>query len=99
MSYNALKMPPMVYDKPAHEVMRAAVHEGELHFSLLRGFADPAAWGLLFVDAAHHVARVYEAEQLFTQQEALARIRAAFEEAIRQPPDPSREVTAIVAPE
>ena len=38
MSYNALNPPPLVRDKPANEVMRAAVHNGELHFALRRGF-------------------------------------------------------------
>jgi hypothetical protein len=45
MSYNALNPPPLVRDKPANEVMRVAVHNGELHMSLRRGFNDPGAWG------------------------------------------------------
>ena len=85
--------------------MRSEVHarrrarRQELHFSLRRGFADPAAWGLLFVDAARHVARVYAHEKLFSEDEAVERIRAAFEQAIREPPEGSAEVTAIAKPE
>ena len=55
MSYNALNPPPLVRDKPANEVMRVAVHNGELHMSMRRGFDDPGMWGILFVDAARHV--------------------------------------------
>ena len=54
MSYNALNPPPLVRDKPANEVMRVAVHNGELHMSMRRGFDDPGMWGLLFVDAARN---------------------------------------------
>jgi hypothetical protein len=99
MPYNALNPPPLVRDKSAHEVMRAAVLDGELHFSLKRGFADPAAWGLLLFDAARHAARVYAHEKLFTEDEAIERIRAAFEAAMREPPEGSSEVTAVVRPE
>ena len=35
----------------------------------------------------------------FTQDEAVERIRAAFEQAIREPPEGSAEVTAIAKPE
>ena len=56
--------PPMVKDKPANEVMRVAVHNGELHMSMRRAFDDPGVWGLLFVDAARHVARALCARQV-----------------------------------
>jgi hypothetical protein len=95
MPYKPLNPPPMVRDQDAQEIMRAAVFNNELHFSLMRGFADPAAWGFVFVDAARHVARVYAHEQLCSEDDAVERIRAAFEEAIRQPPEGSAEVTAI----
>ena len=45
MSYKALNPPPLVRDKPADEVMRAAVLNGELHVSLRLGFNEPAVWG------------------------------------------------------
>jgi hypothetical protein len=95
MAYNALNPPPLVKDKPANEVMRAAVHNGELHLSLRRGFNDPGAWGLLFVDAARHVARAYAHDKIVSEEEALERIRHGFETAIRQPPEGSSETTEI----
>jgi hypothetical protein len=95
MAYNALNPPPMVKNKPANEVMRVAVHNGELHMSMRRGFDDPGVWGLLFVDAARHVARAYAHDKIVTEAEALQRIRTGFETAIRQPPDGSSETTEI----
>src|SRR4029079_81013 len=73
MAYNALNPPPMVRDKPANEVMRVAVHNGELHMSMRRGFDDPGVWGLLLVDAARHVARAYAHDKIVSEEEALER--------------------------
>jgi len=95
MAYNALNPPPLVRDQPANEVIRVAVHNGELHMSLRRGFNDPGAWGLLFVDAARHVARAYAHDKVVSEEEALDRIREGFENAIREPPEGSSETTEI----
>ena len=95
MSYNALNPPPMVRDQPAHEVMRAAVHNGEMHFALRRGFTDAGAWGVLLADAARHVARVYAHEKLMSEEDAIARIRAGFEAAISEPADTRSQTTEI----
>jgi hypothetical protein len=46
MPYSALNPPPLVREQDAHEVLRAAVHNGEMHFSLRRGFTDAGAWGI-----------------------------------------------------
>src|SRR6185503_5473012 len=99
MAYKPLNPPPMVRDQDAQEVMRAAVLGQELHFSLMRGFADPAAWGLVFVDAARHVARADAHEKLISEAEAIERTRAAYEQAIREPPEGSAQVTAIAKSE
>ena len=88
MAYKPLNPPPLVRDKDAQEVMRAAVLGQELHFSLMRGFADPAAWGLVFVDAARHVARIYATEDKFREDETLERIRAIFDSEMDAPSDP-----------
>jgi hypothetical protein len=96
-AYDALNLPPQIRNKPANEVMRAAVLNGELHISLRRGFADPAAWGL-FVEATRHVARAYAHEKMFTEQDALERVRQAFEEAIRQPAEGISKTTEFIDP-
>jgi hypothetical protein len=76
-------------------VLRAAVHNGEMHFSLRRGFTDAGAWGVLLADAARHVAKVYAHENLLTEDAALARIREGFEAAISEPPDSRTQTTEI----
>lgn len=95
MPYNAVKPPPSVDGKDANEVMRVAVHDGGLHFALRRAFNDPGVWGLVFVDAARHVARAFAHEKMCTEDEAIERIRTAFEKAIREPPEGSAETTEI----
>jgi hypothetical protein len=95
MSYKALNPPPLVRDKPADEVMRAAVLNGELHVSLRLGFNEPAVWGQLFVDAARHVARIYAHEKLMSEEAALERIRESFEKTIREPPEGTSGTTEI----
>jgi hypothetical protein len=72
-----------------------AVHDGALHFALRRAFNDPGLWGLVFVDAARHVARAFAHEKMCTEEEAVERIRQAFETAIRQPPEGSGQTTEI----
>jgi hypothetical protein len=97
-AYDALNLPPQIRNKPANEVLRAAVLNGELHISLRRGFADPAAWGLLFVEAARHVARSYAHEKMFSEQDAFERIRQTFEEAVRQPAEGVSKTTEFIDP-
>jgi len=95
MPYSALNPPPLVREQDAHEVLRAAVHNGEMHFSLRRGFTDAGAWGILLADAARHVAKVYAHENLMTEDAALQRIREGFEAAISEPADSRTQTTEI----
>ena len=95
MPYSALNPPPLVREQEAHEVLRAAVHNGEMHFSLRRGFTDAGAWGILLADAARHVAKVYAHEKMLTEEAALERIRQGFEAAISEPADSRSQTTEI----
>jgi hypothetical protein len=95
MPYAALNPPPLVRDQNANEVLRAAVHNGEMHFSLRRGFTDAGAWGVLLADAARHVAKVYAHENVLTEDAALDRIRKGFEAAISEPADSRTQTTEI----
>jgi hypothetical protein len=94
MPYNPISPPAQVRDKDAHEVLRLAIFESEPYFALKRGFDDPVAWGVLFAEAARHVSRAYGHERLFTETEAISRIRTAFNEAISAPVNP-QHVTEI----
>jgi hypothetical protein len=52
----------------------------------------------LFVEAARHVARAYAHEKMFTEQDALERVRQVFEEAIRQPAEGVSKTTEFIDP-
>src|SRR5262245_43462822 len=97
-AYDALNLPPQIRNKPANEVLRVAVLSGELHVSLRRGFADPAAWGLLFVEAARHAECAYAHEKMFSEQDAFERIRQTFEQAARQPAEGISKTTEFIDP-
>lgn len=76
-----LPVPPSVStDTRARELARIWAAHGEQHVSLdVSLWRDPAAWGLLLVDLAHHVANAYADTQGLDRSAALARIREAFE--------------------
>lgn len=47
--------------------------------SLQQGFDDPRRWGILLVDVARHAARVYAAEGVMSEAEALSAIKSLFD--------------------
>jgi hypothetical protein len=64
----------------AVEIARVWAADGELHVALdARAWADPAAWGIMLVDLARHVARAYEQAGGMSQAQALARLREGFD--------------------
>ena len=51
----------VVKDPEAIEVLRVWATKGDQHFVIQTSvWDDPAAWGILFVDLAKHVARAYQ---------------------------------------
>ena len=80
-----LGVPPDAEEAGGHEVLRAFVVDGGLSVSLQRAFDDPATWGLLLADLARHAARIYAMETDASQEEALERMREAFEAASLRP--------------
>ena len=81
-------------DPKAFEILRVWVAKGGQHMSLRAGaWADPAAWGLLLVDVARHVANAYQQEAGRDQLKTLQRIKAAWDLEWGSPTDrPSGEV-------
>jgi hypothetical protein len=75
-----LPIPPIAQrDRAAAEIARIWAAEGDQHVTLRAGiWEDPAAWGLLLVDLAHHVANAY-AQQGLDRDEALLRIKEGFD--------------------
>lgn len=74
-----LPPPPDAQDVGGHEVLRAFVVNGGLSVSLQRAFDEPQTWGVLLVDLARHVARIYAEEADMTEAHALEEIRRMFD--------------------
>jgi hypothetical protein len=91
---NELPIPGDAFDKDSNEIFRAWIVEGGLQVSLQRGFDDPAAWGILLVDVARHVSRIYAAEGAMSQADALARIKSLFDAEWASSTDDSRTMAA-----
>jgi hypothetical protein len=75
-----LQPPPIAQQTEAYEVLR--VWSGDSlpqQFVLQTTWSDPAAWGLLLVDVAQHVARAYAATTGLSADDALARIKSGFD--------------------
>ncbi len=74
-----LPVPPDAQEAGGHEVLRAFVVDGGLSVSLQRAFDEAQTWGVLLVDLARHVARIYEEETDMSFEDAMREIRAMFE--------------------
>jgi len=74
-----LPVPPDAQEVGGHEVLRAFVVNGGLSVSLQRAFDEPHTWGVLLVDLARHVARIYAEEAEMSEEHALAQIREMLE--------------------
>jgi hypothetical protein len=92
MPAHELPIPPAVLaDAKAQELVRVWAAAGKQHVALATGlWDDPAAWGIMLVDLAHHVARAYEQSRGLAVGAALARIREAMDAEWTEDTDPHR---------
>jgi hypothetical protein len=76
-----LSIPPAAASaRESAEIARIWIVEGRQHVTLqARAWKDPAAWGLLLVDLAKHVANAYEQLEGLDRQQTLARIKAGLD--------------------
>ncbi len=84
-----LPIPPAAQsDERAIELARVWAAGGKQHVSLATGlWNDPAAWGIMLVDLARHVAGAYEQTQGLDPAEVLDRIKAGFDAEWSEPTD------------
>ena len=85
--FEALDPPPAALSDGGTEIFRAVIVNNGLHVSLRRAFDDPGAWGLILVDIARHASRIYAAENVMSEQEALQRIRDTYAAEMSNPTD------------
>jgi len=85
----SLIVPPIAETDPnAVEMARVWHSQGKQHISLnAPGWKDPAAWGLLLVDLARHVANAYAIAEGRDRAETLARVKAGFDAEWNKPTD------------
>ncbi len=86
---NELPVPPAAASsRKAIELARIWAADGAQHVSLSAGvWKDPAAWGVMLVDLAKHVANAYAQSGQTTHAAALARIREGLEAEWSKPTD------------
>ena len=77
----SLPIPPAAETDPkAIEVLRVWIAHKNQHVSLETGiWKDPAAWGIMLVDLAKHVANAYEQSSGESAQQILMRVKEAFD--------------------
>src|SRR5262245_43523237 len=92
MHIHELPIPPVaLHDGNARELVRVWASAGKQHLSLATGlWEDPAAWGIMLVDLARHVARTYEQCAGLDRDETIARIRVGMEAEWSVDTDPDR---------
>lgn len=92
MQIKELPVPPTSQmSEKAAEVLRVWINaDRNMDVSLISAFAEPAAWGILLVDIARHVARAYEGDGVCSQAEALGQIRELFDAEWDRPTDLGR---------
>lgn len=83
-----LEVPPDATQAGGVEVLRAFVVNQGLSVSLQRAFDAPGTWGVLLVDVARHVARIFARETGVSEAEALQEIRKWFDAEWDRPTDP-----------
>jgi hypothetical protein len=86
--FDALHLPPSVFEEGGVEVLRAIIIDGGLHVSLRRAFDDPDTWGVLLADVARHIGRIYAKEASLDEQQVLKRVRTIFDAEMDSPTDP-----------
>lgn len=87
-----LAIPPAAEtDENARELVRVWAASGKQHVAIATGlWRDPAAWGIMLVDLARHLARAYELSEELDSGDVLARIRQGMDAEWTRGIDPHR---------
>ena len=86
MDEKELEIPPTAAAS-AFEVLRVWVDEQQQHVNLKASvWEDPAAWGVTLAYLTAAAANAYKEEEGHDFEQALARIRLGFDEAMKQRP-------------
>ena len=76
------------FDSHSREIARVWVAGGKQWTSLASGiWDDPAAWGIMLVDLARHIADSYDRDEGRSSSDVLARIKEGFDVEWEHPTD------------
>jgi hypothetical protein len=79
---------PAVEDARAIELARVWAAQGKQHVSLATElWDDPAAWGIMLVDLARHIANAYEQNTGKNREDVLQRIKSGVDAEWLSPTD------------
>jgi|SRR5688500_19857635 hypothetical protein len=86
---NEMLIPPAVAsDREAFEIIRIWISGGQQHVSVNpRVWDDPAAWGMMLVDLARHIADAYQQIDRMKSAAALERIKLGLDAEWNSPTD------------
>lgn len=89
MAIHERPIPPEASDADeAHEVFRGWLIDKRFVCTLVpTAFKDPAVWGVLLADAAHHIANALAESENADRTAVLASITRAFDVEMRSPTD------------
>src|SRR5437016_2316565 len=85
--FEALSPPPKALQHGGKEILRAAIVDGGLHVSIVRGFESVDVWGILLVDLARHAARIFARETGVAEDEAVSKIDRMYRREMDTPTD------------
>jgi hypothetical protein len=83
--------PSLASDSQAKEIARVWAGRDAQHVSMRTAtWKDPAAWGIILVDLANHIANAYEQSEGLERAIVLARIKQGFDAEWLAPTDRPR---------
>ena len=88
-SHHELEPPELAKHPEAIEVLRVwtTPRWSTMQVALQTSQNDPAAWGILLADVARHAAKAYALNGVYSENEALRRIRQVFDAEWSTPTD------------
>jgi hypothetical protein len=84
--FDALQLPEAALTHGGAEILRCAVINQGLHVTMRPVFEDTEMWGRVLADIAFQLAGVYANQTKVPVTDILAKIRAAFDHEMNNPP-------------
>jgi uncharacterized protein DUF5076 len=80
--FKALNTPPGGAERGGVEIARIGIVDNDLRMSLIRGFDEPAKWGMLAAELLKQVSQMYAMETKHSRESAAKAMVEAFAQAM-----------------